>query len=1449
MTKTKKYVLSYLILLTFVLTNVIGAIGIIPVHAEENKPVQNRDSAAAEQPVEGQAVRGIPELTAVPAAQEDIDALDKSGADSINFKSLPALNSTKTFYAYNNNTKLYDAVPSVLKKISTHSYIYLQNGVTTVTDAMLNDISAEFEKIYSKNISIFGAPPDIDNDKRVNILLLDIQDSGGGTYIAGFFDSRSELPRIYHNTTNNQSNESEVFFMDIVEGFPDTASTRLNFLGTLAHEFQHMIQYGVYLRNYTSINEIEHTWLNEALSCLAEYINYNEHPLGQIKYFLADYLPDYSGLIDWEGSLANYGASYMFGLYMYEQFGEAFISDLAQDPAAGIDSINNQLAASGKNIDFDELFEKSQVAIAVDGDGEFGYSTIDIPAIRQASYSNPGSIPDMRFYSLSTAGAYNGTAESIITYEGTYRSYAGFLDGSKTEPALNVLFGNNTGSYYIVKPATADVANTYATFSAVPKIIEKIQPDTSVGNKIEFGNDQWAMLIYIAGGTAIDNTITVTPASAPTPDTIPSKPQILSANPSYNTVWLTWSPSSFTGGVKGYNVYRNGSKLNTSGLVLTTSYTDHTANALTSYSYEVEAVGYNDSKSEKSAAVPVLTNSIPSNYAKYAPILSIIGTDASLIEVRIAAPMGYTNIDHFEVIALMDGMEDSFFDVGNIPGDFELMGFEDGITYTLYAFAVDVLGNYSPASNKLYVKSGVNGGVVSLTQPPTVPTNVTASTIKETKVTLQWTASTQAEGILEYNVYRGGVFAGKTAGNATQFTDSGLTAYTPYIYTIEAVGGDAKHLNSEYSAPLTVTTLAGPPALTADTTDTSVDDSLVITFPYNTLWRNSISAIKVDGAVLSETNYSKSAGQITLNPGAIPKAGSHTITVVADGYSDTQVQQVITIGAINASKSTAVADKPLSLGSTNIVTLTAKDRGGNVIAGHQFYMDITIFSNSAATNESYTVARAVYTASAPITVTEAVYTNIVAGDITNVNGQSTVQVIMPNVIDYNDGISIQFKLAADGSDVGSPIGYIRTQSSGGNNDDSGNGGGGGGGGGGSSSTTTTAPTPAATSAPGETIVTTETINTQINSTTNIITVNVTGTNNGQTAVIPSDVLRLLDSKDKIISIKTNDVTMTFAPEIIGSDLANMAKDSSLKVSIKKLASDAVSGTLPSISDDRNKGLFRIGNSIFQFEAKLVGKDKTTDLTNFSKDITITISLKDADLSAIDTEKLGVYYFNEKSKAWEYVGGKYDPATKSITFATNHFSYYAVMKYEKSFSDIKGHWAQTDIENLASKHIFKNIADEKFDPQAKITRAEFIAMLVRALELKAADVEPIAFKDIVKEKYYYGEVMTAWKLGITTGDDTGKFRPSDNITREQLAAMIGRALTYLNKSPNLTEAQVSEKLSAYTDKDNVSSFARNAMAIALEKKIINGWKTDLLAPKENATRAEAAVMLQRLLNGL
>lgn len=188
------------------------------------------------------------------------------------------------------------------------------------------------------------------------------------------------------------------------------------------------------------------------------------------------------------------------------------------------------------------------------------------------------------------------------------------------------------------------------------------------------------------------------------------------------------------------------------------------------------------------------------------------------------------------------------------------------------------------------------------------------------------------------------------------------------------------------------------------------------------------------------------------------------------------------------------------------------------------------------------------------------------------------------------------------------------------------------------------------------------------------------------------------------------------------------------------------------------------------------------------------------------------------------------------------SAYGVIKYRKSFRDTAGHWAQADVELLASKLVVQGMAEDRFAPDQDVTRAEFAALLVRSLGLPLSETA-VPFKDVQAGDWFYGAVATAVKAGLIEGFEDASFQPGAKITREQMAVMIARALKAAGGAPKAGSAAA---LEAFRDKSAVSSWAKEALIQSLETGLMNGMTESTLEPANHATRAQAAAMLKRLL---
>ncbi|WP_100332411.1 S-layer homology domain-containing protein [Bacillus xiapuensis] len=267
-----------------------------------------------------------------------------------------------------------------------------------------------------------------------------------------------------------------------------------------------------------------------------------------------------------------------------------------------------------------------------------------------------------------------------------------------------------------------------------------------------------------------------------------------------------------------------------------------------------------------------------------------------------------------------------------------------------------------------------------------------------------------------------------------------------------------------------------------------------------------------------------------------------------------------------------------------------------------------------------------------------------------------------------------------------------------------------------------------------------------------------------------------------------------------------------------------------------------GNAAAQFRSAVV--DLAISADN-QKELTLPepVQLKLKVNGPIQAEQTTGAYYNERQKKWEYAGGYLQGEHWIIP--ARHLSAFTVLSNNKQFKDTKSHWAQAEIHSLASKLVTSGKTEELFAPEQKLTRAEFAVLLVRAMQIPTKEYEGI-FKDVpAKKDWAAAQIEAAYRAGIVLGKEGERFDPDANITREQMAAMIVRAIHH--QKPGMLDSLPLD--SAFKDERRINSYAKKAVKQAAKLGIIQGRKSGKFDPKHETTRAETAVMLYRMLNKL
>ena len=179
----------------------------------------------------------------------------------------------------------------------------------------------------------------------------------------------------------------------------------------------------------------------------------------------------------------------------------------------------------------------------------------------------------------------------------------------------------------------------------------------------------------------------------------------------------------------------------------------------------------------------------------------------------------------------------------------------------------------------------------------------------------------------------------------------------------------------------------------------------------------------------------------------------------------------------------------------------------------------------------------------------------------------------------------------------------------------------------------------------------------------------------------------------------------------------------------------------------------------------------------------------------------------------------------------------------TFSDIKNHANKAAIEELASRGIINGMGKGTFAPNKTMTRAEFAAIVTRALGLPAKDTK--AFTDVPSSKWYAGYIGTANSSGIVNGVGSGKFNPDGTITRQEAAAMVARAAKLCGLDTAMDAASIKDMLAQFGDYRGVASWAKEPLAFCYAAGILD--QSDLnIEPTKAILRCEIAQMLYNML---
>lgn len=308
-----------------------------------------------------------------------------------------------------------------------------------------------------------------------------------------------------------------------------------------------------------------------------------------------------------------------------------------------------------------------------------------------------------------------------------------------------------------------------------------------------------------------------------------------------------------------------------------------------------------------------------------------------------------------------------------------------------------------------------------------------------------------------------------------------------------------------------------------------------------------------------------------------------------------------------------------------------------------------------------------------------------------------------------------------------------------------------------------------------------------------------------------------------IEINIGSAVVTVATELLGT---GTSAGKTLGLSIKKIAANQ----LPAGAQAQLNG-----EVVYDIELTIDGKK----LTQFDGRDDLVIELPYTLKAGENPNNVVVYDVKDNGELRVVTNGKYNAATGKVEFKPTYLSKYTVAYVATSFKDVTQDWAKDAISALGARGIVKGVGDGEFNPNGQVTRAEFITMLMNMFEL-SDERATTSFSDVKQGEWYHGNIATAQKLGIVNGKPDGRFGVHENITREDMAVMVYKAVQI--KQLALTSGEAT----AFKDEAHIASYAKQAVEAIQGAGIINGVGNDEFAPKKNASRAEVAVMIYNLL---
>lgn len=339
------------------------------------------------------------------------------------------------------------------------------------------------------------------------------------------------------------------------------------------------------------------------------------------------------------------------------------------------------------------------------------------------------------------------------------------------------------------------------------------------------------------------------------------------------------------------------------------------------------------------------------------------------------------------------------------------------------------------------------------------------------------------------------------------------------------------------------------------------------------------------------------------------------------------------------------------------------------------------------------------------------------------------------------------------------------------------------------------------------------------------------TEDGTKIVIKKDAFNKLDDANQPVFINAQLATVEFDKKAI--DTIGAAADSGdVTLTVRKVASSELS----------DKDLALVGSRLVYDLTVSKGGKIISDFKGGHATVTIPYELKSG-----ETPNAVVIYYLTDDGTLKVVRGHFDVSLKAVVFKTTHFSSFVIGYNPVSFNDVAADaWYKNAVDFIAARGITSGTGNNMYGPEAKLTRAQFVVLLMNAYQISTRNQGESSqiqnFSD-AGNTYYTDYLLTAKALGIVNGVGNNMFAPDNEITRQEMFVMLYNALKAIDEVPAYIN---STQLSSFNDADKIATWANEALSSFVKTGTVGGYNNNL-NPTATTTRAEIAQVLYNLLS--